>query len=210
VWNGPAGADTLVVLTHGAGNDMNSDFMTHFATRLSESGRAVCRFNFPYAERGRKTPDRQAVLEASYREVVESARNRHRARRVVLGGKSMGGRIASHIVAAGVPADALVFLGYPLHPPGRPERMRDAHLKVITVPMLFVEGTRDPFCPLDTLERVRPTLRAPTDVVVVEDGDHSLKTRASSGRSTVAAWDEAAAALTSWLDRVGTRSRRSG
>jgi uncharacterized protein len=206
VWNGPARADTIVFLAHGAGNDMKTDFMTHFATRLSESGLAVCRFNFPYAERGRKTPDREAVLENTYREVVEATLDRARARRLVLGGKSMGGRIASQVVASGVPADALVFLGYPLHPPGKPERMRDAHLKAITIPMLFVEGTRDPFCPLDTLERVRSTLRAPTDVVVVEDGDHSLKTRTSSGRSPVAAWDEAALALTSWIDRFGTRS----
>jgi predicted alpha/beta-hydrolase family hydrolase len=181
---------------------MRSDFLQHFARRLSEDGVAVCRFNFLYTERGRKSPDRQSVLEATYREVVERAHELADPQRLVLGGKSMGGRIASHIVAGGVPADGLAFLGYPLHPPGKPERMRDQHLKAISVPMLFVEGTRDPFCPLETLEQVRTTLSALTEVAVVADGDHSLKVPKSSGRSTREALDEAASALTSWVNRL--------
>ena len=201
-WDGPLEATTLVLLAPGAGADMRSDFLQHFARRLSEDAATVCRFNFLYTERGRKSPDRQSVLEATYREVVERARELAEPQCLVLGGKSMGGRIASHIVAGGLPADGLAFLGYPLHPPGKPERMRDQHLKAITAPMLFVEGTRDPFCPLETLERVRTTLSAPTEVAVVAEGDHSLKVPKSSGRSTHEAWDEAASALTSWVKRL--------
>jgi uncharacterized protein len=205
LWDGPRAGATLVVLAPGAGADMRADFMEHFARRLSERGATVCRFNFLYSERGRKTPDRQPVLETTYREVLEFALRDERPDRVVLGGKSMGGRIASHIVAGGVEVDGLAFLGYPLHPPGKPERIRDAHLRDIAVPMLFIEGTRDPFCPLETLDRVRNQLDAPTEVFVVEDGNHSLKVRSSSGRSTPQAWDEAATALAHWIDRLPGR-----
>jgi uncharacterized protein len=92
-----------------------------------------------------------------------------------------------------------VFLGYPLHPPGRPDRLRVAHLADITIPMLFVEGTRDPFCPLETLEKTLAELRAPTKVAVIEDGDHSFKVRKSSGRSTTEAWAEVVDAVATWL-----------
>lgn len=205
LWDGSRDHDTLVVLAPGAGADLRADFMAHFARRLSERGATVCRFNFLYSERGRKTPDRQPVLETTYGEVLEHALREKRPARVVLGGKSMGGRIASHIVAGGVEVDGLAFLGYPLHPPGKPDRIRDSHLRDIAVPMLFVAGTRDPFCPLKTLDRVRSKLHAPTEVFVVEDGDHSLKVRTSSGRSTRRAWDEAAAAVSDWIDRLPRR-----
>lgn len=115
----------------------------------------------------------------------------------------MGGRIASHIVADGTQADGLVYLGYPLHPPGRPERIRDAHLGDIKTPQLFVEGTRDPFCPLETLAEVIGKRRLKADVVVIDDGDHSLKVRKSSGRSTEQAWDEAIGAIETWIGRIG-------
>jgi uncharacterized protein len=205
LWDGPRDNDTLVVLAPGAGADLRADFMAHFARRLAERGATVCRFNFLYSERGRKTPDRQPVLETTYSEVLEHALREERPGRLVLGGKSMGGRIASHIVAGGVEVDGLTFLGYPLHPPGKPDRLRDSHLRDIAVPMLFVAGTRDPFCPLMTLDRVRSKLDAPTEVIVVEDGDHSLKVRKSSERSTRRAWDEAAAAVADWIFRLPGR-----
>ncbi len=114
----------------------------------------------------------------------------------------MGGRIASHIVSDGTAVNGLVYLGYPLHPPGRPDRIRDAHLQKIRRPQLFVEGTRDPFCPLDTLADVIGKRRLKADVVVIKDGDHSLKVRKSSGRTTHQAWDEAVAAIAAWIDRI--------
>jgi predicted alpha/beta-hydrolase family hydrolase len=200
-FDGSEGASTVLILGHGAGAGSTSEFMDRFAGGLADDHLRVCRFDFAYMAAGRKSPDRQSVLEQAFSELAESVRGGHE--NLLLGGKSMGGRIASTIVAAGFPADALVFLGYPLHPPGRPDRIRDAHLHDVGVPMLFVEGTRDPFCPLDTLERVRAEITAESDVVVIDDGDHSLKVRKSSGRETAAAWDEAIERIKGWLKARG-------
>lgn len=178
---------------------MHHPFMERIARGLSAAGLAVVRFNFVYAERGKRSPDRQPILEATYRAVVDEVSAKGA---LVLGGKSMGGRIASHLVAQGVTADGLLFLGYPLHPPGKPERIRDAHLTDITIPMLFIEGTRDPFCPLETLERVRQDLSAPNDVAVIDDGDHSFRVRKSSGRTTENAWQEVADVSAAWMDKL--------
>ena len=178
---------------------MRHPFMETIAKGLAAADVSVVRFNFAYAERGKKSPDKQPVLEATYRAVIDEVRP---TGTLVLGGKSMGGRIASHVVAEGVAADGLLFLGYPLHPPGRPERMRDAHLRAIETPMLFVEGTRDPFCPLETLERVRKDLSAPSHVAVIDDGDHSFRVRKSSGRSTEDAWNEVVGAAVNWLGQL--------
>lgn len=171
--------------------------MAFFATELAGLGYRVARFNFLYMEAGRKAPDKQPLLVETFRAVVDHLQGD--ATHVIVGGKSMGGRIASHAVAEGMAADGLVFLGYPLHPPGRPERIRDADLHDIKSPMLFVEGTRDPFCPLETLEKVRGSLPSKTEVHVVDDGDHSLKVRKSSGRDTRAAWTEAVGAIDAWI-----------
>jgi uncharacterized protein len=181
-----------VVLAHGAGAGLDSDFMAFMADALVDRGLQVARFNFVYIERGRKSPDKNDVLEDTFRSVIDALAEERAGKKLVLGGKSMGGRIASQVVASGPEADGLVLHGYPLHPPGKPERMRDAHLHSIKVPMLFIEGTRDPFCPLDTLEKVLAGLDAPTELAVIEGGDHSFKVRKSSGRSTKEAWAEAA------------------
>lgn len=196
------GGSTTVVLAPGAGAGFRHEFMQFFADGLAGTRLQVVRFNFVYAEEGRKSPDRQPVLEDTYRAVVDHVRAELAPSKLVLGGKSMGGRIASHIAATGTDADGLVFLGYPLHPPGRPDRIRDTHLYDVKVPMLFVEGTRDPFCPLDTLQAVRATITARTELFVVDDGDHSLKVRKSSGRSTPEAWQEAVAAVAAWVSAL--------
>jgi hypothetical protein len=176
--------------------------MEYFADALSSDALAVARFNFRYIEAGRRSPDKQPVLESTYRDVVHQIVDERSPQRLFIGGKSMGGRIGSHIVASGTQANGLVYLGYPLHPPGRPERIRDAHLGDIEAPQLFVEGTRDPFCPLETLAEVIGKRRLKADVVVIDDGDHSLKVRKSSGRSTKEAWDEAIAAIAAWIERI--------
>lgn len=181
---------------------MTHVFMEHVSAGLCARGYRVVRFNFLYAESGRKSPDRQKVLEDTYAAVLETVRNEARGARVVAGGKSMGGRIASHVAAsaeAAAAVEGLLFLGYPLHPPGKPERLRDAHLYEIAVPMLFIEGTRDPFCPLDTLASVRRNLKAPNELAVIDDGDHSFKVRKSSGRSTEEAWDEVVDHAAAWM-----------
>ena len=203
LWNGSASASSVLVLAHGAGADMNHEFMAYFAEELGSDSLAVARFNFRYIEAGRRSPDKQPVLEDTYRDVVQEIVDDRSPQRLFIGGKSMGGRIGSHIVASGTEANGLVYLGYPLHPPGRPERIRDAHLGDIKAPQLFVEGTRDPFCPLDTLAEVIGKRKLKADVVVIDDGDHSLKVRKSSGRSTKQAWDEAIEAITTWMGRIG-------
>jgi predicted alpha/beta-hydrolase family hydrolase len=197
--DGPDDGRAVIVLAPGAGGGLDGAFMKAIASGLAERDLQICRFNFGYTERGRRSPDKQPLLEETYRDVVRSIRAAMGDRPLFLGGKSMGGRIASHIVADGEATAGLIFLGYPLHPPGRPDRIRDAHLKDIETPMLFVEGTRDPFCPLETLDRVLPDIKANTSLVVIEDGDHSFKVRKGSGRSTRQAWDEVTAAVAAWV-----------
>lgn len=163
---------------------------------MADLGIGVVRFNFPYAEARRRVPDPQRTLEVCYRAVAE-----HVARRVgasLLGGRSMGGRIASHLAAAGFPARGLVFLSYPLHPPGQPDRLRDKHLVKITAPMLFVQGSRDPFATPALLHATLERLRTAT-LHVVEGGDHGLKVR---GRTEDDVVNELAGAVAAWICRV--------
>ena len=198
--DGPADADAVVLLGHGAGAGMRSDFMETVAVGLGERGLRTARFNFPYVEAGRKAPDRAPVLEATFAAAAAHIAEAHPRARLFFGGKSLGGRIASQVVASGAAScDGLVFLGYPLHPPGRPDRLRTEHLADIKVPMLFVEGTRDPFCPLDRLEEVRAGLGAETEVAVIDDGDHSFKVRRASGRDTAEAWAEVVDVVAAWV-----------
>lgn len=196
-----SGSETVLILAHGAGAGMDHPFMAEVAEMLADEIDVV-RFNFHYLEAGKKAPDRQPVLEETFRLVVDHVRSELRPHRLILGGKSMGGRIASHITASGTACQGLVFLGYPLHPPGRPDRLRDEHLYEIAVPMLFVEGTRDPFCPLETLERVRARLDGASELVVIDDGDHSFRVRKSSGRSNDEALSEVVGRVKDWVRRL--------
>jgi len=162
------------VLGHGAGGNLHTPGLAAFAEALGDRGIGTVRFNFPYAEVKRKIPDPRPRLEACYRAVA--ARVAERADRLFLGGRSMGGRIASYVVAAGYPAAGMVFLSYPLHPPGKPEQLRDAHLPKITVPMLFIQGSRDNFAQPDLLAATIRRLPAAM-LHSVEGGDHSLTVR---------------------------------
>jgi predicted alpha/beta-hydrolase family hydrolase len=161
-----------LILAHGAGADQRHRFLVAWAAGLAARGLDVVTFNFRYTEAGRKSPDKKDALEACYRAVVDAVGGFGLAKPIALGGKSMGGRIASQVVAAGVPASALVFLGYPLHPPNRPDQLRVAHWPRIQVPMLFVQGTRDPFGSPDELRPHLEGLRA--TVLPVDGGDHSF------------------------------------
>jgi uncharacterized protein len=174
---GPAAPLTLV-LGHGAGAPQTSDFMTGFAQALADRGFPTVTFNFPYMEEGRRLPDRSETLEAAFRAVVVAVRGRADAgaRRLVIGGKSLGGRMASHVAAAGLDDLAgLVFLGYPLHPPGQPQKLRAAHLARIHRPMLFVQGSRDAFGTPAELAPLLAPLGPAARVHVVPEGDHSFK-----------------------------------
>jgi len=141
---------------------------------MAEAKVTTVRFNFPYRERGRKAPDREPVLRETWLAVFEQVARGSR-RPVFAGGKSLGGRMASMCVADGMPAAGLVFLGYPLHPPGKPERLRAEHLGRIEVPMLFIEGTRDPFADLGILRGVLEPIGDRVTLETVEGGDHSFK-----------------------------------
>jgi predicted alpha/beta-hydrolase family hydrolase len=165
----------IVVLAHGAGGDMHNAFLVGFAEGLADHGIVCLRFNFPYKERGSRAPDPPAVLLDAWRAAFDHARTFGDA--VWVSGKSLGGRIGSMAVAEGMRASGLVFVGYPLHPPGKPERIRDAHLDEIEVPMLFIQGTKDPFARWDLLEGVVKRLADRAVLHPVEGGDHSFRVR---------------------------------
>src|SRR3989454_8378799 len=146
---------TCMVLAHGAGGPMYSPFITYFHAELAKRGFLTVKFNFPYMEARKRIPDRKEVLEDSFRRVVEQVRTGpHKPTSIFLGGESMGGRIGSPAVAGGVESDGLFFLGYPLHPPGMPAKLRDSHLYQGKGPMLFVSWTRDQFAGKDLLDEV--------------------------------------------------------
>jgi hypothetical protein len=166
-----------VVVAHGAGNDMEHPLLASFAGGLAEAGYLTLRFNFLYRERGAKMPDDEGVLGETWRAACRFLTEEAgvTVTSLIAAGKSLGGRIASRVVAAGLlPADRLVFLGYPLHPPGDRGRLRDDHLHDIGIPMLFFAGTRDPFCDTDLLKAVLNRLKAPWKLRTIKDGDHSF------------------------------------
>jgi uncharacterized protein len=176
-------AGITLILGHGAGAGQTSDFMVSLATELAARGVDALTFNFFYMERGRRVPDSNDKLEACYRAVIETARHHGRFARnaMVLGGKSMGGRIASQIAAGDADGLAgLVLFGYPLHPPGRPEKLRTKHLSGIKAPMLFVQGSRDAFGTPHELRPFIEKLKPRVKLYVVEGGDHSFKVLKSS------------------------------
>jgi len=177
-------AGVTMVLGHGAGADQLSGFMRMAATGLAARGFDVMTFNFLYKEQGRSIPDPKARLESCYLAVIKTALTHRKLKknRLVIGGKSMGGRIASQVAAAEPDGIAgLVFLGYPLHPPGRPDKVRDAHLKDIRAPMLFVQGARDAFGTAEEIIAMIKRLRLPAKIHVIEGGDHSFKVPKSLG-----------------------------
>jgi predicted alpha/beta-hydrolase family hydrolase len=174
-------AGVVLILGHGAGAGQTSGFMVEFATALAARGVDIVTFNFLYSEHGRRVPDPTIRLEACFRAVIESVRRRNAAK-LAIGGKSMGGRIAAQVAAGGDGELAgLVFLGYPLHSPGRPNRLRAAHLRNVRRPMLFVQGSRDAFGSPGELRAIVERLEPPADLYVVEGGDHSFKVSKSAG-----------------------------
>jgi uncharacterized protein len=193
--------DVTLILGHGAGADQSSDFMTRFATGLAARGINVVTFNFLYTEQGRRVPDANKALEACFRAVIQAVQHKKIGHgRLVIGGKSLGGRIASQVAAAGAPdVEGLVFLGYPLHPPGRADPLRAKHLPDITVPMLFVQGSRDAFGTPDELRPIINELKAPADLYVVEDGDHSFKVLKRAGVTQEDAYKAVLDRIELWL-----------
>jgi predicted alpha/beta-hydrolase family hydrolase len=207
VWIDPPDAFAVLVLGHGAGAGMRSPFMTGFAEAIGELGVATLRFDFAYMRAGKRAPDRAPVLVEAWSEAFAEGVERAGGRPVFAGGKSMGGRIASMAVAEGMPAAGLVFLGYPLHPPGRPDRLRDAHLDALPVPMLFMQGTRDSFAQPELLAAVIARLGSRAELFSVAGGDHSFRVAGGprEGAAVAAGLAEPAAAF---VRRVAASTRR--
>lgn len=198
--DGPRRATTAVILAHGAGAPMDSDFMQYFAEHLSGRGVRVVRFEFPYmAERRRtgkkKPPDREPKLLDCWRQILTEVSAKTR----IIGGKSMGGRMAS-LLADEQQAEGLLLLGYPFHPTGRPEKLRTEHLESLQTPTLILQGERDPFGKREEVEGYR--LADSIQLHWLPDGDHSFKPRKASGRTLEQNLEDAAQAARRFIDRL--------
>jgi uncharacterized protein len=196
---GPGDSEKTLVLAHGAGAPMDSPFMNAIAEGLARHGVQVVRFEFPYMAARRRGkgggPDREPVLRATWAAVVEALGG---GPGVFIGGKSMGGRMAS-LVADELRVRGLVCLGYPFHPPGQLEKLRTAHLATLLTRALIVQGERDTFGSRQEVEGY--SLSPAIEVHFIADGDHSLEPRKRSGRTTEEAWAEAIEKIAAFLDR---------
>lgn len=196
----PSQATTIVAIAHGAGTGMDHPFLLGLASALADAGLATLRFNFPYVEAGRRMPGPAAHAVATWSAVEDEARRLLPSARFVAAGKSYGGRMASMAASEGrIDPAALVYLGYPLHPPGDPEKVRASHLPGIAAPQLFVEGTLDPFIqPRSQFDEVIATCQR-ADVVWIDGGGHSFEVKGAKRPADVVG-ASLAAAIVRWLD----------
>ena len=195
-------AGVTVLLGHGAGANQLSSFMRMVAGGLAARGFDAMTFNFLYTEQKRSFPDPKARLESCYRAVIDAALNHRKLRknRLVIGGKSMGGRIASQVAAVNPEGiDGLIFLGYPLHPSGKPDKLRAEHLKEIKAPMLFCQGARDAFGTEDEIRAVIKKLRLPATLFTVAGGDHSFKIPKSLGVPQTTVYENVMDEVDKWM-----------
>ncbi len=202
-----ATARAALILAHGAGAPQRSPFIIGFARAIAALGVDVVTFNFLYTEQHRRVPDRAPILESCYRAAIATARARveSAARALFIGGKSMGGRVATQVAAgdSALPIAGIVLFGYPLHPPGRPDRRRDAHLSSVGRPMLFVQGGRDAFGTPAELTPIVAALGA--TLHVVEGGDHSFKLSTKDPAAQAAVYSDVQRTTVEWIGTV-TRS----
>jgi hypothetical protein len=183
------------VFAHGAGGHRDDPGMLRLSGLLADLGIDVVRFNFDYREKGAKRPDPMPVLKARMRKEIE----RVRGERLLTGGRSMGGRVATMLAAEGVACDGLLLFAYPLHPAGQPEKLRDAHLPEIRVPVLCFNGTRDALCRRDLMEKALAGVQAPWTMHWLEGADHSFQVLKSSGRSDADVLNEVGEAVAKWV-----------
>ena len=189
----------VFVCAHGAGENMSGRGTVAVATALRARGLDVVRFNFLYKETGSGRPDPMPLLKQCFSAVVERVRAEARPRRLIIGGRSMGGRAASMLAAEDFACDALLLLAYPLHPDGKPEQLRDAHLPAITTPTLCLNGTRDALCRQDLMEAVLQRVGPRFRMHWLEGADHSWHVLKSSGRTDADVLGEAGTATQAWL-----------
>jgi hypothetical protein len=193
-----------VILAHGAANDMENPLIVCLSNGLADAGFLTLRFNFPYKEKGRKAPDSQKKLVQTWQHVFRFLKTHPQfgAKKIVAAGKSMGGRVASQMAADGeLPAESLVFLGYPLHPPGKKDQLRDAHLYALQTPLLFFAGTRDAFCDLNLLRRVLERLKSDWDLEIIDGGDHSFGLLKTARLTQQEVYDRILQRMVDWLKR---------
>jgi len=198
----PPGARVLYALAHGAGAGMDHPFLEDMSQRLAARAIATLRFQFPYMQAGRKRPDRPPLLMATVRAALDEAARVLPGVPLVAGGKSMGGRMSSRLMAEAPHPDVrgLVFLGFPLHPAGTPASERAEHLAAVSVPMLFLQGTRDALADLALMHPVIASLGARATMHVVDGGDHSFEVLKRTGRTADEIHDELADTIAAWLD----------
>jgi predicted alpha/beta-hydrolase family hydrolase len=202
--NGNGSKLPVFVCAHGAGGNMADRGMLATADAFREHGIDVVRFNFLYKEKGSGRPDAMPLLMETTAAVVARVRAELSPKRLVIGGRSMGGRAASMLAADGYDADGLLLLAYPLHPAGQPAKLRDAHLPKITMPVLAFSGTRDALCTRELMERALETVTAPWDMRWVDGADHSFHVLKSSGTTDAAVMDHIAATSAAWLETLAT------
>lgn len=191
-----------VILAHGAGNDMNNPLIAAAARGLCQEGFLALRFNFLYKEKERKSPDSQKKLVHTWQCVYRYLKEHPEfaVEKVVAAGKSMGGRVASQMAAAGdLPVQGLVFLGYPLHAPGKKDKLRDSHLYDIKVPQLFFAGTRDSLCDLALLKKVLARMTVAPELEIMDGGDHSFNMLKSANISPEQVHDRILTRMAAWL-----------
>jgi predicted alpha/beta-hydrolase family hydrolase len=204
LWLQPPRPQATYVFAHGAGAGMQHGFMEALSLALHDQSVATLRYQFPYMERGSKRPDTPAVAHAAVRAAVAAARERLPGAPLFAGGKSFGGRMTSQAQAAApMPGvRGLAFVGFPLHPAGKPGIERAAHLAHVQVPMLFLQGTRDELADLALLQGVVQSLGDAATLHLEEDADHAFHVRARSGRTDAQVLQALAAAMAAWFGRA--------
>jgi predicted alpha/beta-hydrolase family hydrolase len=203
-WDAPATGDRGVVFVcaHGAGGNMNDGAVLAMCKVLRDRGVGTVRFDFLYRALKKGRPDPMPRLVRCLQGIVDRVRAELDPRRLILGGRSMGGRAASVFVADGASCDGLLLLAYPLHPPEQPEKLRVAHLPAITVPVLCMNGTRDPFCTPELMAQTLAALGPNWRMHWLEHADHSFHVLKRTGRNNAEVLDEAAGTIVDWLDTI--------
>ena len=196
----------VFVCAHGAGGNMNDRGIVQTASTIRSRGLGVVRFNFLYKEQKSGRPDPMPRLKECITAVVSRVRDEIEPTTLIIGGRSMGGRAASMLAADGFACDGLLLLAYPLHPPGKPDQLRDAHLPAIKVPVICFNGTRDPFCTPALMEEVLKRVKTEWEMHWVEGADHSFHVLKSSGRTDAEVLGGIGNAIEQWVSRLTARS----
>jgi len=195
----------VFVCAHGAGGNMNDKGILQTANALRARGLGVVRFNFLYKEKKSGRPDPMPRLKECITAVVARVRHELNPKTMIIGGRSMGGRAASMLAADGFACDGLLLLAYPLHPPGKPEQLRDAHLPAIKIPVICFNGTRDPFCTPRLMEEVLERVKTDWEMHWIEGADHSFHVLKSSGKTDGQVLAEIGDSTQAWIDRLSRK-----